>query len=170
MAEPFIGEIRPVPYNFAPRSWAFCEGQLLAIAQNNALFSLLGTTFGGDGRTTFGLPDLRGRVPLGEGTGPGLTQRRLGARSGNESVTLQQTTIPAHNHAVNVSVQSADAFDPASNLPADSPRQVYAPTKTGSFASDALTDTGDGESHGNRQPLLVISYIIALQGIFPSRN
>lgn len=170
MADPFIGEIKPVPYNFAPRGWAFCEGQLLPISQNTALFSLLGTIYGGDGRTTFGLPDLRGRVPIGEGHGPGLTDRRLGQKSGVEGVTLQSSAMPSHNHAINVSVQPADAHGPAPHLPAVSPRQVYEPTNTGSFAPDAVANSGGGQSHENRQPLLAISYVIALVGVFPSRN
>ena len=170
MADPFIGEIRPVPYNFAPRGWAFCNGQILPINQNTALFSLIGTTFGGNGQTTFALPDLRGRVPLGVGSGPGLAPRTLGERAGSESVTLNVNEMPAHSHGVNVSVQPADAFAPAGSLPAVSPRQVFEPNATGSFAQDTIAPAGSSTPHGNLQPLLVISYIIALEGIFPSQN
>lgn len=169
MAEPFIGELRAFPYNFAPRGWALCEGQLLPIAQNTALFSLLGTTFGGDGRTTFGLPDLRGRVPVGEGQGPGLSDRRLGERFGSEAFTLTPSTLPQHSHNVRVHSGPANTYTPGN--PAVTDRKVYGPATPGQFMDgQAVATAGQSLAHENRRPLLALSWCIALQGIFPSRN
>jgi microcystin-dependent protein len=171
MADPFVAEIRIFGGNFAPIGWAFCDGQLMPISQNTALFSLLGTNYGGDGRTTFGLPDLRGRSPLHQGQGPGLTSRSLGEPAGVETVTLTQSQIPLHTHAL-AGGAAAGATNPAANLlgkPASA--KIYGPaTSTVPMSTAAIGPTGQNQAHDNRQPYLVLSFIIALQGIFPPRN
>lgn len=171
--EPFIGQVILFAGNFAPRGWAFCHGQLLPIAQNQALFSILGTTYGGDGRTTFALPDLRGRAPIGAGQGPGLNDRRLGARTGTETNTLNVTQIPAHNHAVafNATEAQADSPDPAGRYLANAAVDIYNQTRTGNVQVDAGTtgNTGGNQSVNNMPPVLALNYIIALQGVFPPR-
>jgi microcystin-dependent protein len=167
VAEPFLGQIILFGGNFAPRGWAFCNGQLLAINQNTALFSLLGTTYGGNGQTTFALPDLRGRVPLHFGQGPGLSSYTEGQVGGAESVTLLATQMPAHTHS-----QPATAGDETTNRPnAAVPARggVYANTPDGSNLA-ATTSAGGGQPHTNLQPYLTLNYCIALEGIFPSRN
>lgn len=171
MTEPFIGEIRPFPYNFAPRGWAFCSGQILAIAQNTALFSLLGTTYGGNGQTTFALPDLRGRVPIHQGQGPGLANYTIGELGGAETISLLVNELPAHTHTLVASAGAANATSPTNNLLAAVRLSAYnnGPA-TSVLSSTALANTGSGTPHENRQPYLVISYCIALEGIFPSRN
>jgi microcystin-dependent protein len=178
MSEPFIAEIRIFAGNFAPRSWAFCDGQLLPIANNTALFSLIGTTYGGDGRTTTALPDLQGRAPMHPGRGPGLTDRRLGQKVGTETVSLNEAQIPSHSH--NPWVNSGDS--PTSISPAGTyadrhvdsftPANIYKknPSLNATFNSAQLATTGGGQSHINIQPYLVLNYIIALQGLFPSRS
>ena len=176
--DPFIAEIVMFGGNFAPRGWAFCDGQLLAISSNQALFSILGTTFGGDGRTTFGLPDLRGRVPLGPRNGAGLSNRRLGEKSGTENVTLNTAQVPSHTHTATAHCQSgaANQQSPVGNTPA-----VEAVGATATYSDQphneamqagtvAIANTGGGQSHNNMQPFLGINFIIALQGIFPSRS
>jgi microcystin-dependent protein len=171
--EGFIGEIRLFAGNFAPRNWAFCDGQLLSIAQNQALFSILGTTYGGDGRTTFALPDLRGRVPLHPGTGPGLTPYRLGQKGGQETVTLNTAQIPAHNHDLRGSPNPASAITPAGNLPGTTSRtRLYSPSSASNvdMNTDAISEVGSNQPHENRQPYLGLNYIICLYGIFPPRN
>lgn len=171
MADPFLSEIKIVGFNFAPRGWAFCDGQLLAISQNQSLFALLGTTYGGDGRTTFGLPDLRGRTPIHYGQGPGLTQRHLGSKDGEENHTLSVDEIPQHNHAVNASSMDGNTTQPKGNILAATPAQTYRdPTSLISLDSGSLTNSGSGGSHNNMQPYMAVSFCIALQGIFPSRN
>jgi len=176
MSEPFLGEISVFAGNFAPRGWAFCNGQLLPIAQNSALFSILGTTYGGDGRTTFALPDLRGRAPMHPGNGPGLTSRRLGRRGGADSVTLNQIHIPSHQHSIAVSDATGDTDTPSAgtrlaNASQVAGRDVGGFTGTANTNMAALSDyTGGGRAHNNLQPLFAVNYIIALQGIFPSRN
>ncbi len=170
--EPFIAQIIMFGGNFAPRGWAFCDGQLLAISQNTALFSLLGTTYGGDGRTTFGLPDLRGRVSMHPGNGPGLSSRRLGEKGGAETVTLNTTQIPSHNHNISVGVNTSPGDE-------GTPTGVIA-NHAGGFCEEATSgqflggassaDTGGNTPHNNIQPYQCVNYIIALQGIFPSRN
>lgn len=173
--EPFIGEIRLFAGNFAPRGWAFCHGQLIAIAQNTALFSLLGTTYGGDGRTTFGLPDLRGRVPMHEGQGPGLTPHVLGEQSGSETVTLLSTQLPVHSHAVAATTANATSQVARTNLPAftyiDAVTTLYANEDGGTvaMAPGAIASSGSGLPHENRMPTLALNFIIAVEGIFPSR-
>ena len=170
MASPFIGEIRLVGFNFPPRNWAFCDGQLLPISQNTALFSLLGTTYGGDGRTTFALPDLRSRVPMHVGSGPGLTTRQWGQRSGVESVTLTTQQMPPHNHQQACSSDDPNAGSPAGNVPAAVSPPIYSSVANTTMANTALGNTGGGQSHTNVQPFLAVYFCIALQGVFPSRN
>lgn len=172
MSEPFVGEIKMFAGNFAPRSYAFCDGQLLAIAQNQALFSLLGTTYGGDGRTSFALPDLRGRVPMHLGTGPGLSPRPIGARFGAETVTLSGAQLPSHRHA-SASGNAASAGTPAGNLLADTgAANIYsnAPPDTVLDAQTDLAAAGGSQPHANLMPFQCVSFIIALFGIFPSRS
>ena len=167
MSEPFLGEIRAFGFNFAPRGWAMCNGQLLPIAQNTALFSLLGTTYGGNGQTTFALPDLRGRVPVHMGQGHGLSNRIQGEQSGEENHTLIITEMPAHAHAQPASNAEQDTNRPGNAVPAKG--GVYAGSTDGTVM-DASTPTGGSQPHNNMQPYLVLNYCIALQGIFPSRN
>ncbi len=169
MSEPFIGEIKMVGFNFPPRGWAFCDGQLLAIAQNTALFSLLGTTYGGDGRTTFGLPDMRGRFPTHVGTGPGLSPRVSGQRSGTETHTLSQNQLPAHSHVVNLAAGTeGDSNDPAGRLLAVTDDRNYVSGSGGAMGSTA--NTGGGQSVNHMPPFLVVHFCIALVGLFPSRS
>jgi microcystin-dependent protein len=177
MSEPFIGEIVMFAGNFAPRGWALCDGQLLAISSNTALFSILGTTYGGDGRTTFGLPDLRGRAAMHPGTGPGLATRRLGEKGGVENVTLNETQIPAHNHTATGTVQAhaagPDSESPTGNVLANA-ESYSTQTANTTMAADTVNvtvaNTGGNQSHTNVQPYQCVNYIIALQGIFPSRS
>ena len=169
MAEPFIGQIQSFGFNFAPRNWAMCNGQLLSIAQNTALFSLLGTTYGGNGQTTFALPDLRGRTSLHQGQGPGLTNRTIGEVSGSETVTLIITEMPMHNHLVNASAGTKLNAIPASNNLGGA--TIYTNAALDSVMDPVMiTPTGGSQPHQNMQPYLVINWCIALQGIFPSRN
>ena len=171
MAEPFIGEIRMFAGNFAPRSWAFCNGQLLQVNQNDALFSLLGTIYGGDGRTTFGLPDLRGRLPIHAGTGPGLTPRAQGQKSGTETVTPTAAQLPSHTHALQASTQPADSALPQDNLLAETDFDCYAsPRSLVGMATQAISNTGGSQAHNNVMPFTCVNFIIALFGIFPSRT
>ncbi len=175
MQDPWIGEIALVAFNFAPQGWALCNGQLLSIAQNTALFSLLGTTYGGDGITTFALPNLQSRVPLHFGQGPGLSSYPLGANGGVESVTLQTTQIPAHTHSFTpqASTASGSAASPAGAFWAESGSgdKIYHAGKSNThMAAQTLGNTGGGQAHENRQPYLALNYIIALVGIFPSRS
>ncbi|MFL6241305.1 MAG: phage tail protein [Actinomycetes bacterium] len=171
MSEPFLGEIRLFPYNFAPRGWALCAGQILSISQNTALFSLLGTTYGGNGQTTFALPDLRGRHAVSSGQGPGLSFYNLGEESGVESVTLTQQQMPQHNHLVSVNNQGSSTGRPNGNYPGQTSGNIYAPSSDGStLAAPAVNNTGGSQPHENRPPYLVLNYCIALEGIYPSRN
>jgi microcystin-dependent protein len=183
MSEPFIGEIQMFGGNFAPRNYAFCDGTLLPIAQNTALFSLLGTTYGGDGRVTFGLPDLRGRIPVHAGNGPGLTTRRLGESSGAETAALTVNQIPSHVHAQSVETLQAAAPGTAPNTSNPTNASVAGVMTYSNLAADTLNAdmeadsiehpapgaTGGGQPHNNMAPYQTISFIIALQGLFPSR-
>jgi microcystin-dependent protein len=179
MDSPFIGSIVLFAGNFPPRGWAFCQGQIFSIAQNTALFSILGTTYGGNGQTTFALPDLRGRTPVGQGDGPGLTPVMLGEQAGVESVTLIQSQMPQHNHLMQVNSEAGDQVAPTGNFLAASagtfgPDPVtvntYAATQNATLAATSISISGNSLPHENRQPYLGLNYIIALQGIFPSRN
>jgi microcystin-dependent protein len=175
MQDPWLGEIALVAFNFAPQGWAFCNGQLLSIAQNTALFSLLGTTYGGDGVSTFALPNLQSRVPLHFGQGPGLSSYALGQTVGQESVTLQTPQIPAHTHSYTpqATTASGGAISPAGALWAESGTgdTIYQQGNSNAqMAPQTLGNTGGGQPHENRQPLLALNYIIALVGIFPSRS
>ena len=172
MSEPFVGEIRMFAGNFAPRGWAFCDGQLLAVSQNDALFSLLGTIYGGDGRTTFGLPDLRGRIPIHAGEGPGLSPRRLGAKAGAEKVTLTVNQLPAHGHTMRGSSDVANEANPNGKVVAESRTfDLYQTADASSdMASGVIANVGGSRSHTNLQPFLCIHYIISLVGIYPSRH
>jgi microcystin-dependent protein len=174
MSEPFIGEIRMVGFNFAPRGWALCNGQILSIQQNTALFSLLGTTYGGDGRTTFALPDLRSRVPLHQGQGPGLSNRTLGEQSGQEAVTLTTAQLPAHAHSAQCSSGKGNTNSPTGKLWSKD-AGVQSATYTGNapdgaMAANAIGNTGNGQPHENMPPFLAVTFVIALEGIYPSRN
>ena len=166
MSEPFLGEIRLVGFNFAPRGWAFCEGQILQINENQSLYSLLGTTYGGDGRTTFALPDLRGRIPFHRSD-----TLALGAKGGEEAHVLTEAEIPAHTHSVTASSNPANQPSPAGNhWPQGGGSLPYAANATGSMASQAISPTGQNQGHPNLPPVTVSNYIIALQGLFPPRN
>ena len=176
MADPFVAEIRIFPFNFAPKGWAFCDGQLLPLSQNTALFSLLGTTYGGDGKSTFALPDLQGRAPMHPGQGQGLSDHFLGEESGSETVTLLQSEIPAHNHFVGrASDQPATSATPVANVWAlgGSVRaqvNLYNPgPPTAAMKSDVIQPAGGSLPHNNMQPYLTLNFCIALQGVFPAR-
>ncbi|MEM6328071.1 MAG: tail fiber protein [Bacteroidota bacterium] len=167
---PFIGAIVMFGGNFAPRGWAFCHGQLVPILANPVLFSILGTIYGGDGRTTFALPDLRGRVPIQQGNGPGLSDYRLGATGGQEQVTLTAAEVPPHTHDLSnqADLVPRTGFSQVGN---DGPTYIVASHSSGNGAfTESTTSAGGGQSHENRPPFLAINFIIALQGIFPSRS
>lgn len=172
MSEPFVGEIRMFAGNFAPRGWAFCDGQLLAVSQNDALFSLFGTIYGGDGRTTFGLPDLRGRIPLHQGSGPGLSPRRLGSKGGEEKVTLTTNQLASHSHDLNANTAAATGSAPQGKVMATpAPLRLYRDAaQDTNLASSSLTNAGGSQPHTNLMPTLCIHFIVALFGIYPSRN
>lgn len=182
MSEPFIGEISMFGGNFAPRGWSFCSGQLLSIASNTALFSILGTTYGGDGRTTFALPDLRGRASVHPGNGPGLSNRRLGERFGTEQVTLTANQLPSHTHTATGQAKckngNGNTDKAAGNVWSEdlgtSSATYSSNSADGLMATDSVQvtveGTGGGLGHDNVQPCLGVNYIIALTGIYPSRN
>ncbi|MGB1241228.1 MAG: phage tail protein [Chitinophagales bacterium] len=171
MSEPFVGEIRMFAGNFAPRGWEFCDGQLLTISQNDALFSLFGTVYGGDGRTTFALPDLRGRIPLHAGSGPGLSNRPLGSKGGTERVTLNTYQLPPHNHTVRV-VNSASSVGIPTNasLSISTNDNEYAATGTEYMGAINTTETGGNQSHNNLMPTLCVHFIVAIFGVYPPRS
>ena len=171
--EPILGEIRMFAGNFAPTGWAFCQGQLLPIAQNQALFSLLGTTYGGDGRTTFALPDLRGRVPVGFGQGPGLSNRVIGEQFGSELVTLNINQMPSHNHTVNAVTTEGNLNLPTNSLPANTKaldKEYSDANANTTMKATMVNPTGGNQPFGVTQPSLGVNFIIALQGIYPTRN
>jgi len=172
MADPFVAEIRIFPFNFAPKGWAWCDGQLMPLSQNTALFSLLGTTYGGDGKSNFALPDLQGRAPMHPGQGPGLSLHDLGETGGSETVTLLESEIPAHAHSMFVSTQLALENIPVDqNLAQGDGVNLYAaPNPVVSMSSQALAPTGGDQPHNNLQPYLTFYFCIALQGVFPPRT
>ena len=166
MAEPFLAEIRIVSFNFAPQGWAMCNGQFLPINQNQALFSLLGTTYGGNGQTNFALPDFRGRIPIHQGGG-----FLLGQKAGEEFHTLNLQEMPAHNHTLQASKTAATTPTLNGNMLAQASGGIYGnPSSLTTIIPTTITNVGGSQAHENRQPFLVLNFIIALQGIFPSRN
>lgn len=166
MSEPFLAEVRMVGFNFAPRGWALCDGQILPINQNQSLYSLLGTTYGGDGRTSFALPDLRGRTPIHVGLG-----HREGQKSGEETHTLAVNEMPQHTHIVQATNTAGTSQDPSNNVLATAATDVYgAFTSPVNMGSGSIANTGGGQAHENMQPYLAVNFCIALQGLFPSRN
>ena len=171
MADPFVAEIRIFPFNFAPKGWAFCAGQLLPLSQNTALFSLLGTTYGGDGKSTFALPDLQGNAPMHPGQGPGLSLHDLGEMSGSETVTLIQTEMPGHSHSAVASQADAIETSPGQQLFATGIGigMYAAPGAVVQLAVQALTPAGGSLPHNNMMPYLTLNFCIALQGVFPQR-
>ena len=170
MADPFVAEIRIFPFNFAPKGWAWCDGQLLPLSQNTALFSLLGTTYGGNGQSNFALPDLQGRAPMHPGQGPGLSLHDLGETGGSDTVTLLESEIPVHSHPLNTSIRPADALNPA-GTGVGTGNNAYAPPGNFALAApEALAPTGGDQPHNNMQPYLTLNFCIALQGVFPPRT
>ncbi len=168
MSEPFLAEIRIIGFNFAPRGWAYCDGQILPINQNQSLYSLLGTTYGGDGRTSFALPDLRSRTPIHVGDG-----HTLGQKSGAETVTLTAAEIPAHTHTVKASSAPGNTANTTGAPILASVADIYRDPEAGSstaLRSGTVTNAGGGQAHDNMQPYLTLGFVIALQGLFPSRN
>jgi len=173
MSDQFVAEIRIFPFNFAPTGWALCDGQLLPISQNTALFSLLGTTYGGDGRSNFGLPNLQGNAPLQPGQGPGLSQYDLGQTGGSPKVTLIESEMPSHSHALR-----ADVLDPAevnivsqnASFAQSTGGGLYQSSSNVTLAAQALTPAGGNQAHENMPPYLTLNFCIALQGIFPPRS
>jgi len=172
MAEPFLAEIRMVGFTFAPRGWGFCDGQILPINQNQSLYSILGTTYGGDGRTTFALPDLRGRTPIHVGRSDGGQFHAEGQKSGEETHTLSTPEMPEHTHYLQANSNPGNQFSPAGHTLAsllDSYVDYSASTRV-QLRSGTITNTGGGQAHENMQPYLAVNFCIALQGLFPSRN
>ena len=168
--DPFLGELRLFGFNFAPVGWAMCQGQLIGISQNTALFSLLGTMYGGDGMSTFGLPDLRGRTAVGMGQGPGLADYVQGQVGGTETVTLTAAQLPAHNHSVAAS-SAATGKSPAATVPGyTADGSTYGTTADLAMSPTMVGGGGGGQPHANLQPYLALNWCIALQGIFPSRS
>lgn len=174
MSDAFVAEIRIFPFNFPPKGWAFCNGQLMPISKNTALFSLLGTTYGGDGKSTFALPDLQGNAPMQEGQGQGLSQRFLGEASGSESITLLVSEIPFHTHTLMAGTDPANVQIPTNTvcLSRSAGGQAYSTTVSGlvSMAPETLSPAGGGLPHNNMQPYLTLNFCIAMQGIFPPRG
>jgi microcystin-dependent protein len=172
MADPFVAEIRIFPFYFAPKGWAWCDGQLLPLSQNTALFSLLGTTYGGDGKSNFALPDLRGRSPMHHGQGPGLSLRDLGEQGGQATVTLLPSEIPLHTHGLRAASAAGDSGTPGPTVAlAPAPAAVYGPpSDLLAMGEGAIGAAGGGQPHENRQPFLTLYFAIALQGVFPPRG
>ena len=173
MADPFVAEIRIFGFNFAPSGWAFCDGQLLPISQNTALFSLLGTTYGGNGASTFALPDLQGRAPMQPGQGPGLSLHDLGEAGGSETVTLLESEMPSHAHTLRAATQdNADVnlVSASSSFAGSTGGTLYQDSANTSLAFEALAPAGGDAPHNNMMPYLTLNFCIALQGVFPPRS
>ncbi|MGE5396789.1 MAG: phage tail protein [Chitinophagales bacterium] len=170
MSDPYLGEIRMFAGNYAPLDWALCNGQLLNISQYSALFSLIGTYYGGDGTTTFALPDLRGRVPVGQGQGPGLTNRTMGQMDGAETVTLTVSNLPTHSHAVMVNNSAGTLSSPSDAVWASNVSQYSTASPDGQMSSAAITSSGSSTAHENMMPSFCINFVICLNGIFPSQG
>jgi microcystin-dependent protein len=175
MSNPFVGEIRIFGGNFAPTGWAFCQGQLLPLSQNTALFSLLGTFYGGNGKSNFALPDLQGRGPMFWGQGAGLSDRFIGEEGGTSTVTLLQSEIPFHNHQLRATTNGAALTDPTNAVWAASsvgrtPPPLYSTTQNSNMSAQALNVAGGSLPHNNMHPFLTLNFIIALTGVFPARN
>ena len=174
MSESFVGEIRMFAGNFAPRGWVLCDGQFLAVLQNTALFSLLGATYGGDERSTFGLPDMRGRIPIHAGSGPGLSSRTLGAELGTERSTVTVDQTPSHTHALQANTQHGTSGSPVGATPAQSTAAVYRqssdPASVVQLRTQTISPVGGSQAHDDLMPFLCINFIIALNGIYPSRS
>lgn len=173
MADPFVAEIRIFPFSFAPKGWAWCDGQLLPLSQNTALFSLLGTTYGGNGKNNFALPDLQGRAPMQPGQGPGLSLHDLGETGGSETVTLLESEIPGHGHAVNANAAPANLQGPGNDRVlgrATNPVYRDTPDNAVLMAAESLAPAGGDQPHNNMQPYLTFYFNIALQGVFPPRG
>lgn len=170
MTTPYIGEIKLFAGNFQPRGYAFCDGRLLPISQYSALFALIGTTYGGDGQTTFALPDLRGRIPINQGTGPGLSTYVIGQAFGTETVTLTTQQMPAHTHTALCNSAPGVATPANGFWAATTGVSGYAATSDGTMNAQSLTPAGGSQPHENRMPLLALNFIIALEGVFPARN
>jgi microcystin-dependent protein len=174
MANPFVGQLALVPFNFAPKGWALCDGQLLAISQNTALFSLLGTQYGGDGKSNFALPNLQGSIPISFGQGPGLQDHFIGESGGSDTVTLLTTEMPQHNHAMMADATPGNSTSPAGDAPARIPGGTpYAPGNSAlnqTMSANSLTPAGGDQPHNNLMPYLTLNWIIAMQGVFPPRQ
>ncbi len=170
MADPFVAEIRIFPFNFAPRGWAFCDGQILPLSQNTALFSLLGTTYGGNGESNFALPNLQGSASMNPGQGPGLSLRDLGEIGGVENVTLLQSEMPAHSHAMRASGEDGNSVNAGGNHIGIGNNLFAAAANLGQMALEAIAPAGGGLPHNNMQPYLTLNFCIALQGVFPPRT
>jgi microcystin-dependent protein len=175
MADPFVAEIRIFPFNFAPKGWAWCDGQLMPISQNTALFSLLGTTYGGNGKSNFALPDLQGRTPMHPGEGPGLSLHDLGESGGSETVTLLESEMPAHPHLANAQNSNSNLNDPAAAVLArpfggGNLYKTPAGVSLEALAPQAIAPTGGSQPHNNMQPHLACYFCIALQGVYPPRG
>lgn len=173
MADPFVAEIRIFPFNFAPRGWAWCDGQLLPLSQNTALFSLLGTTYGGNGKSNFALPDLQGRAPMHPGQGPGLSLHDLGETGGTETVSLLESEIPAHSHQLRVDaldIADTNVVSPSASFAISSGGTLYQSATNATMAPEGLPPAGGDAPHNNMQPYLTFYFNIALQGVYPPRT
>lgn len=173
MSEPFVAQIQIFGFNFAPTGWALCQGQILSISQNTALFSLIGTQFGGNGTSNFALPNMQGNIAIGQGQGPGLTPRVIGETGGQQNVTLIANQVPSHTHPAICNNAVGTAYDPAGEVwsqDAGGNQEYGSTTVTGNMAPNAIMQAGGGQPHNNLQPFVVMNYCIALQGVFPSRS
>lgn len=173
MADPFVAEIRMFPFNFAPKGWAWCDGQLLPLSQNTALFSLLGTTYGGNGKSNFALPDLQGRAPMQPGQGPGLSLRDLGETGGSDTVSLLESEMPSHSHSLNTfnDIGEDRIAGPTESLARSTGGLLYAaPAAMTPMGDSALPPAGGDQPHNNMMPYLTVYFCIALQGVFPPRT